>query len=56
MGTGAYNYSMASNYNRIPRPATVLVNNGEANTILQRETYQDLLRQDRLPQRLIVSP
>ncbi|WP_071515173.1 diaminopimelate decarboxylase [Geitlerinema sp. PCC 9228] len=53
MGTGAYNYSMASNYNRIPRPAAVLVNNGEANTILQRETYQDLLRQDRLPQRLI---
>ncbi|MBH8566926.1 diaminopimelate decarboxylase [Nostoc sp. CENA67] len=52
MGTGAYNYSMASNYNRLPRPAAVLVVNGEANLILQRETYQDLIRQDRLPERL----
>ncbi|BAZ51889.1 diaminopimelate decarboxylase [Nostoc sp. NIES-4103] len=52
MGTGAYNYSMASNYNRLPRPAAVLVANGEANLILQRETYQDLIRQDRLPERL----
>ena len=53
MGTGAYNYSMASNYNRLPRPAAVLVNDGEANLILHRETYADLLRQDRLPERLI---
>ncbi|WP_427161404.1 diaminopimelate decarboxylase [Aliinostoc sp. HNIBRCY26] len=52
MATGAYNYSMASNYNRLPRPAAVLVANGEANLILQRETYQDLIRQDRLPERL----
>ncbi len=52
MGTGAYNYSMASNYNRLPRSAAVVVANGEANLILQRETYQDLIRQDRLPQRL----
>lgn len=52
MGTGAYNYSMASNYNRLPRPAAVVVANGEANLILQRETYQDLIRQDRLPARL----
>jgi diaminopimelate decarboxylase len=52
MDTGAYNYSMASNYNRLPRPAAVLVYNGEANIILQRETYEDLVRQDRLPQRL----
>jgi diaminopimelate decarboxylase len=52
MGTGAYNYSMASNYNRLPRPAAVLVANGEANLFLQRETYQDLIRQDRLPERL----
>ena len=50
--TGAYNYSMSSNYNRVPRPAAVLVRNGEVNTILQRETYQDLLRLDRLPERL----
>ena len=52
MATGAYNYSMASNYNRIARPAAVLVQDGEASIILQRETYQDLLRQDRLPERL----
>ncbi|MCC5634743.1 diaminopimelate decarboxylase [Nostoc sp. CHAB 5844] len=52
MVTGAYNYSMASNYNRLPRPAAVVVANGEANLILQRETYQDLIRQDCLPERL----
>lgn len=52
MATGAYNYSMASNYNRVPRPAAVLVKEGVANIILQRETYQDILRQDRLPERL----
>jgi diaminopimelate decarboxylase len=43
---------MASNYNRLPRPAAVLVYNGEANIVLQRETYEDLVRQDRLPERL----
>lgn len=52
MATGAYNYSMSSNYNRVPRPAAVLVKEGDANIILQRETYQDLVRQDRLPERL----
>lgn len=52
LGTGAYNYSMASNYNRVPRPAAVIVYQGEASLILQRETYQDLLRQDCLPARL----
>jgi diaminopimelate decarboxylase len=50
--TGAYNYSMASNYNRIPKIAAVLVNDGEANLILKRETYADIIRQDCLPQRL----
>lgn len=53
MATGAYNYSMASNYNRLPRPAAILVYEGEANLILQRETYQDLIRQDLLPYRLL---
>ncbi|PSB05655.1 diaminopimelate decarboxylase [filamentous cyanobacterium CCP2] len=53
LATGAYNYSMASNYNRLARPAAVLVNAGEANIILQRENYQDLIRQDRLPERLV---
>ncbi len=52
MGTGAYNHSMASNYNRIGRPAAVIVRGGEANLILRRETYEDLLRQDCLPERL----
>jgi diaminopimelate decarboxylase len=52
MDTGAYNYSMASNYNRLPRPAAVLVVDRETNLILQRETYEDLVRQDRLPERL----
>ena len=52
MVTGAYNYSMASNYNRLPRPAAVVVRNSEANLILRRETYQDLIRQDCLPERL----
>ncbi len=50
--TGAYNYSMSSNYNRIARPAAVIVNAGNAEVILERETYQDLLRHDRLPERL----
>ncbi len=52
LGTGAYNYSMASNYNRIPKLAAVLVDAGEANLILKRETYQDLIRQDILPYKL----
>lgn len=55
MATGAYNYSMASNYNRIGRPAAVVVNQGEANLIIERETYQNLLERDRLPERLIDS-
>ncbi|MGK7931757.1 MAG: diaminopimelate decarboxylase [Microcystaceae cyanobacterium] len=55
LGTGAYNYSMASNYNRIGRPAAVLVKEGEANLIIERESYEDLLRCDRLPQRLLPS-
>lgn len=50
--TGAYNYSMSSNYNRVPRPAAVLVNQGKADVILRRETYADLVRQDCLPDAL----
>lgn len=49
MSTGAYNYSMASNYNRLPRPATLLVNEGKVQMIARRETYQDLIRLDILP-------
>jgi diaminopimelate decarboxylase len=50
--TGAYNYAMASNYNRFPRPAMVLVNEGRADLIVRRETYDDLLRCDLIPDRL----
>jgi diaminopimelate decarboxylase len=50
--TGAYNYSMASNYNRLPRPAVVLVGGGQAEVIVERETFSDLLRADRIPPRL----
>lgn len=50
--TGAYNYSMASNYNRIPRPALVLVKDNEADLIIERENYQDLISKDRIPERL----
>lgn len=46
LSTGAYNYSMASNYNRLPRPAVVLVNNGNHRLIVKRETYEDLIRND----------
>jgi len=52
MATGAYNYSMSSNYNRLTRPAAVLVHEGEASLILERETYEDLIRHDRVPDRL----
>ena len=50
--TGAYNYSMASNYNRVPRPAMVLVNNSVSEIIVKRETLDDLLVHDNIPDRL----
>ena len=50
--TGAYNASMASNYNRIPRPAAVLVHEGEAELVQRREQPEELLRYDVLPERL----
>ncbi len=46
LATGAYNYSMSSNYNRIPRPAIVAVSGGKARVVVKRETYEDLLRND----------
>ncbi len=52
-GTGAYNYSMASNYNRTTRPACVLVCDGKAEVIIERETNEDLVRQDRTLDRLL---
>lgn len=44
--TGAYGYSMANNYNRIPRPPVVFVENAEATLVVKRETYQDLVKLD----------
>ena len=44
--TGAYNYAMASNYNRIPRPPMVLLSGGEDRLIVRRETFEDLLRNE----------
>ncbi len=42
--TGAYNYAMASNYNRIPRPPIVMIKDGTDTLAVRRETYEDLLR------------
>jgi diaminopimelate decarboxylase len=44
--TGAYGYSMSNNYNRIPRPAVVFVENGKASLVVKRETYKDLIQHD----------
>ena len=45
--TGAYTYSMANNYNRVPRPPIVMVSEGRAIEVVRRETYDDVLRLDR---------
>lgn len=45
--TGAYNYSMASHYNRIANPAVVFVRDGEASLVVERESWEDLVRFDR---------
>jgi len=50
--TGAYNQSMASNYNRFRRPAVVLVKDGKADLIVERESLEDLLSHDLVPGRL----
>ena len=44
--TGAYGHSMASNYNKVPRPAVVFVADGEARVVVRRETFDDLVRLD----------
>ena len=44
--TGAYNYSMASNYNRIPRPPVVFVKDGQSRVVIKRENFEDLVRND----------
>ncbi len=50
--TGAYNYSMASNYNRNPVPPVVLVNEGKAEYIVKPQTYEDIARNDVVPEYL----
>ena len=45
--TGAYGYSMGSNYNQVLRPAVVFVSEGQARLVVARETYEDLARRDR---------
>ena len=44
--TGAYGHSMASNYNKVPRPPVLFVRDGDARVVVRRETYDDLLRLD----------
>lgn len=44
--TGAYNYSMSSNYNRLPKPPIVALSNGESRVVVKRETLEDIIRND----------
>ncbi len=50
--TGAYNYSMSSNYNRLGKPAVVFVREGRADLVVKRETFDDIVRNDVLPERM----
>jgi len=50
--TGAYGYSMSSNYNRVLKPAAVLVNNGKSDIIINRQTFEQLCESDVIPERL----
>ena len=52
LSTGAYNYSMASNYNRNFIPPAILVKDGKADYIVKPQTYEDLVRNDVIPDRL----
>ncbi len=54
--TGAYNQSMASNYNSIPRPGEVLLCSGNAELMVRRETYEDITARQLLPERIFNSP
>jgi len=44
--TGAYNYAMSSNYNRVPKPAMVSVNKGADKLVIKRQTYEDILKNE----------
>ncbi|MBE7710812.1 MAG: diaminopimelate decarboxylase [Cyanobacteria bacterium SIG31] len=50
--TGSYNYSMASNYNRVEKPAMVLVNSAQSDMIVNRESLEDLIARENIPDRL----
>ncbi|AOZ91420.1 diaminopimelate decarboxylase [Paenibacillus crassostreae] len=50
--TGAYNYSMASNYNRIRRPGVVFVKDGQSDLVVKRESFQDIIGNDLVPERI----
>lgn len=50
--TGAYGYSMASNYNRNPIPAVVMVKDGKSEIIVKRQTYEDMVSNDVIPEAL----
>ncbi len=50
--TGAYSYTMASNYNRLPVPGILLVKDGQADWIVKPQDYEDILRNDVIPERL----
>lgn len=49
LSSGAYHYAMASNYNRLPRPAIIMASSGKAEVIVRRESLSDLVRYDRIP-------
>lgn len=46
LSTGAYNYSMTSNYNKFPKPAVVMIKDGVDRLIVKRETYEDMLKNE----------
>jgi diaminopimelate decarboxylase len=52
MATGAYGYSMSSNYNSLTRPAVVLVKDGQADLIIRRESFEDLVANAIIPERI----
>ncbi len=52
LSTGAYTYSMANNYNRIPRPAVVFAREGNCDLVVKRESYEDLVKKDIIPERM----
>lgn len=54
--TGAYNYAMASNYNRIRRPAVVFVKDGASDVVVKRETLEDIISCDVIPERISKQP